>query len=85
MITFSHTIKDPLGIHARPAGMLVKKIAEHSSSVTVIKDGKKADGRKLFSLMGLAVKCGNVIEFEVDGDDEQDAAAALKEFAQTSL
>lgn len=85
MINFSYTIKDPLGIHARPAGMLVKKISEHVSSVTINKDGKKADGRKLFSLMGLAVKCGNVVEFEVEGEDEQAAAAALKEFVEATL
>ena len=58
MKEFKYTITDPEGIHARPAGELVKVCKEFACKITLTKDGKTADCKKIFGLMGLAVKKG---------------------------
>lgn len=80
MKEFTYTITDPVGIHARPAGMLAKKAAGFKSTVTVIKGEKKADTRRLMALMGLGIKCGETITIQAEGEDEQAAADEIKAF-----
>lgn len=77
-LTFS--ISDPLGIHARPAGLLTKAAKKFSSKITIEKDGKTADMTKLFALMGLGVKKGDTVKVTVEGDDEETAAAEIEKF-----
>lgn len=85
MQKFEYTINDELGIHARPAGLLVKAAGKFKCEVSMTKDGKKADVKKIFSLMGLGVKCGNTIEVVTDGEDEEAAMAEIKEMLETNL
>lgn len=85
MKKFSYTIKDENGIHARPAGILVKKAAEYSSDITVTFSGKSASAKKLFSLMGLGIKKGSSIEVTVSGEDEEKAAADIQAFFMEKL
>jgi len=85
MKTFTYTITDPEGIHARPAGLLVKEAKNFNSSITIKKDGKSADVKKIFALMGLACKQGNEITVEVSGEDEEAAAAAIGKFLKENL
>ena len=85
MENFEYTIKDSVGLHARPAGMLVKKAGEFSSSVTIQKGEKSADAKKIFALMGLSIKCGDTIKIEISGEDEKDAAVQLKNFFEENL
>ena len=85
MKEFTYTIKDALGIHVRPAGLLVKEIQKYESQVTIEKNGKKAGGRKLMALMGLGVKCGETITVTAEGPDEDAAAAAVEEFLKANL
>ena len=80
MKEFTYTITDPVGIHARPAGMLAKKAAGFKSTITVIKGEKKADTRRLMALMGLGIKCGETITVQAEGEDEQAAADEIKAF-----
>lgn len=80
MKEFTYTITDPVGIHARPAGMLAKKAAGFKSTVTVIKGEKKADTRRLMALMGLGIKCGETITVQAEGEDEEAAAEAIQAF-----
>lgn len=80
MKEFTYTITDPVGIHARPAGMLAKKAAGFKSTVTIIKGEKKADTRRLMALMGLGIKCGETITVQAEGEDEQVAADGIKAF-----
>jgi phosphotransferase system HPr (HPr) family protein len=82
---FSYTIKDPNGIHARPAGDLVKEMQQFASDVTVSKDDKSADCKKLFALMKLRVKCGDTITVKADGADAEAAAAAAKAFLEAKM
>ena len=85
MKTFEYTITDPVGIHARPAGMLVKEVKNYASNVTIVKCDRKADAKKLMVLMGLGVKCGETVTVEVEGADEDTAAAALETFFKENL
>lgn len=85
MKNFTYVIQDELGIHARPAGLLVKKVGEFQSKVTVKNGDKSADARRLFALMGLGVKRGNTIEVLVEGSDEEAAALALEDFFKSNL
>lgn len=86
MQTFQYTIKEALGIHARPAGLLVKAATVYQSSVEMkTPDGRTANLKKLFSVMSLGVRCGNLITVRVDGSDEIAAAAVLKKFFQDNL
>ncbi len=85
MKEFTYVITDTEGIHARPAGELVKKAKEFTSSISIFKEGKKADAKKLFGLMGLGVKQGMEITVQVEGDDEEAAAAAMETFLKVSL
>ena len=75
-----YTVKDACGIHARPAGLLVKTVKGFASTATLEKDGKSCDMRKLMALMGMGVKQGETITIKVEGDDEEAAAAAIQKF-----
>ena len=86
MMQFEHTVKDPLGIHARPAGLLSKAAKVYSDTViTVEKNGNAVKASQLMKLMGLGVKQGDVVTVTTDGASEDAALAAMKEFFQNNL
>ena len=79
------TVTDPLGIHARPAGILVKEAKKFSSKITVLKGDKSCDMRKLLALMGLAVKQNDEITVQVEGDDEAACAETIEKFLKENF
>ena len=85
MIEFSHTVKDPNGIHARPAGLLAKEALQYQSDITVKKGERYANMKGLFSTMSLAVKAGDTITVSVSGKDETEAADALREYLEKNI
>lgn len=86
MKEFTYTITDPIGIHARPAGLLAKQAKSLGSTVTVIKsDGRSAVATKLMTLMTLAIKQGETITVTVEGDNEETDAAAMEQFFKENL
>lgn len=85
MITFNYIITDKLGIHARPAGLLVKEAAQFSSHINITNGSKTADAKKLFAVMSLCVKCGDKISVCINGDDEEAAENALNTFFKENL
>lgn len=85
MKEFEYIIKDSLGIHARPAGLLVNLCKQFESKIDIEKNGKRIDASRLISLMGLGVKCGDIIKIYIDGPDENDAQEALKKFLNENL
>ena len=85
MKEFSYVLTDENGIHARPAGMLVKEAGKFQSTIKVTKGEKSADVKRLFALMGLAAKKGDKLDFKVEGDDEDNASQALREFLEQNL
>ena len=85
MKSFSYTVKDELGIHARPAGMLVKEVKNFQSKVTLEKDGKSVDASRLMAVMGMGVKKNQTVTVTVEGNDEDAACEALKAFFKANL
>lgn len=85
MREFSYTIKDEVGIHARPAGLLVKEASKFSSDITIMTKGKSADAKKLFSVMSLSAKTGDVVKVSIFGEDESVAEQNLQQFFQKNL
>ena len=75
MREFEWEIRDEYGIHARPAGLLVKEASKFQSEIQIIKEEKEADGKKLFGVMGLGVKCDDKIKVIITGSDEESADA----------
>lgn len=85
MKTFEYTIKDELGIHARPAGMLAKTAKALDSEITITKGEKTVGASKLMALMGLGVKCGDTITVTINGGDENTSENAMKQFLESNL
>ena len=84
MKEFTYKITDPVGIHARPAGMLAKKAAELDSSVTIIKDGKSVDTRRLMALMQLGIKQNDEITVRIEGGQEDKNAHEILNFLESN-
>ena len=85
MKTFEYTIKDELGIHARPAGLLVKEAKKYESECTITKDGKTKKLTQLMMLMSLGVKQGETVTVTAEGADEDTAIEGLKAFFEVNL
>ena len=86
MKQFVYTIKDPLGIHARPAGLLIKTAKAYAdTTITVSKNGNTVKASQLMKLMGLAIKQGNVITVAAEGPAEEAAIASMKKFFEKNL
>ena len=85
MKEFTYVITDPEGIHARPAGELVKVAKGFQCDIKLTKDGKSGDCKKIFGLMGLAVKNGNEVTVTSDGEDEEAAYEGVSKFMQENM
>ena len=85
MKEFKHVINDPIGLHARPAGMLVQACAGYASKVTLTAPTGTADAKRLMGIMRLAAKQGMELTFQVEGADEETAAAELQAFLAANL
>ena len=77
MKEFKYVVTDNEGIHARPAGELVKLVKGFESTISIEKEGKKVDCRKLLALMGLGVKKGHRLRFTAQGADAEQALKAI--------
>ncbi len=85
MKKFEYKIVEPMGIHARPAGMLVKTASVYESSITIEKNGKAANVKRIMALMSLGVRCDEIVTFRIEGADEENAMAELKAFCKEYL
>ncbi len=85
MKSFKYVILDQIGIHARPAGLIVKTASNFHSTCTIKSDGKSADLKKLMMLMSLGIKHGAEISVSVEGDDEEVAIEAIKKIVEDNL
>lgn len=85
MKKFEYVVKEEVGIHARPAGLLVKEAKKYQSKVVLTKEGKSAEATKLMAVMGLGVKCGETVEVSVEGADEDTAFEELKAFFEANI
>lgn len=98
MEILEYRINSENGIHARPAGMLVKCASGFKSNITVYrldqsmessglsyKNGKSANAKGLFPVMGLGVKCGDAIVIEIEGEDEEQASSQIKDVLENNF
>lgn len=85
MKSFDYTIKDEIGIHARPAGLLAKTAKALDSEVTITKGEKTVSCTKLMALMGLGIKCNDTVTITVEGGDEEKSLAEIKKFFEENL
>ena len=85
MKEISYTITDPEGLHARPAGMLVKQAGKYQSNIKIEKAGKTADAKRIFAIMGLGVKNADIIKITAEGEDEDTAITELEAFFKENL
>ena len=85
MRSFEYRITDEVGLHARPAGLLVKEAKKYASVIRVEKDGKTAEAGRLMALMGLGIKKGDLVTVSAEGSDEEAAAEGMEQFFRNNL
>lgn len=86
MKQFTYTITEPIGIHARPAGLLARAAKALDSVVTLEKAGAEpVMANRLMALMGLGVKCGDMVTVTVSGGDEAGNLRTLERFFEENL
>lgn len=77
MVSQKVTIKNPTGLHLRPAGLLCKEAMQYKSLITFTYRENTANAKSVLSVLGACVKCGDEIEIHCDGEDEEKALEAL--------
>ncbi len=82
MKEFKYVITDEVGIHARPAGLLAQEAKKFNSTITFVKGEKSAKATSLMKLMGMGIVKGDEVTVQIEGDDEDAAAAAIEEFVK---
>lgn len=85
MITQKVTVKNPTGLHLRPAGILCKEAMKYKSLITFTFKGGTANAKSVLSVLGACVKSGDEIELICEGIDEQEALAALVKAIESGL
>ena len=85
MKTIEYTITDELGIHARPAGLLVKEAAKFESKIMFASPKKEVDGKRIMGVMSMGAKKGDLLKVTIEGPDEDAAAQALEAFLKENL
>lgn len=85
MVSFTFTVKDETGLHARSAGLLVIEAAKCTGKVTIRKGEKSGDAKRIFNVLGLAIKYNEEVEIIVEGENEQEEAAALEAYIKENI
>jgi len=85
MKTFTYVITEEQGIHARPAGALVKEAKKYRSHITLKNGDKAADATRLLAIMGMGTQNGEEVLVEIDGADEAEACQEIKSFFEKNL
>ena len=85
MQEIKYVVTDPLGIHARPAGLIVKMAAGFKSNITLDNGVKKADAKRIMAVMSMGTKQGQELTVTVEGEDEETAATAIETFLKENV
>ena len=85
MIEIRHVIADEHGIHARPAGLLVKQCTGFECAIKIGTEEKMVDAKRIMGVMGLAARHGAEVIITFDGTDEKEAATAIEAFLKENL
>ncbi len=78
MVEFTYTVKDPKGIHARPAGVITAELEKFKSDAVVIVNEKIVDLHKVMPFIGSGIRQKDHLTIRVEGEDEKECAEALK-------
>ena len=85
MKSFTYTVTDELGLHARPASQLVKESKKYKSTITVSDGVKKTTAAQLMMLMSMGIKKGMTVTVSIEGEDEETAYVAIQQFFKDNL
>lgn len=85
MVTQKTTIKNPTGLHLRPAGLFCKTAVQFKSKVTFQFRGTTANAKSVLSVLGACIKRGDEIELVCDGEDENEALEAMIKIIEDGL
>lgn len=85
METFEYVIKDRIGLHARPAGLLVKQVKTMESRITIKAKGKSVNAGNVMAIMGLGIKEGEKVFIELEGSKEKEERQELEAFFLKNL
>ncbi|MDO4294245.1 MAG: HPr family phosphocarrier protein [Eubacteriales bacterium] len=85
MVRQKVTIKNPTGLHLRPAGILCKEAMQYKSLITFTFRDNTANAKSVLSVLGACVKCGDEIEVACEGPDEKEALASLVKAIESGL
>ena len=85
MLNYKVTVRNPSGLHLRPAGLLCGEAIKYKSSVTFQYDGGTANAKSVLSVLGACVKSGDEIELICDGEDEKEAMKAMVDAVEDGL
>ena len=85
MVSQKVIIKNPTGLHLRPAGILCKEAMQYKSLITFSFNETTANAKSVLSVLGACVKCGDEIELCCDGEDEEEALRALVTAVESGL
>ncbi|MEG1848145.1 MAG: HPr family phosphocarrier protein [Lachnospiraceae bacterium] len=85
MVSAKVVIKNPTGLHLRPAGILCKEAMQFKSLITFTFRESTANAKSVLSVLGACVKCGDEVNFICEGDDEQEALQSLVKAIENGL
>jgi phosphocarrier protein HPr len=85
MITKDLTIRNKMGLHARPAAQFVKRASKYKCDVWVEKDDEPVNGKSIMGLMMLAAGRGEIIKLTTEGADAQEAMNDLEELVNSGF
>lgn len=85
MVKQTVVIKNPTGLHLRPAGILCKEAMQYQSLITFHYRGNTANAKSVLSVLGACIKSGDEIEFVCEGEDEEEALAAMVHAVESGL
>lgn len=85
MVSKKVVIKNPTGLHLRPAGILCKEAMQFESLITFNFKDSTANAKSVLSVLGACVKSGDEIEFVCEGEDEEEALKTLVAAVESGL
>jgi phosphocarrier protein len=85
MIEKTVTIKNKMGLHARPAALLVQTASRFKSKIKILRGDQEVDGKSIMGLMTLAASAGSTLKIVADGADEADAISAIEGVIQNGF
>ena len=83
--SFEYVVKDPTGIHARPAGIIAGIARKYECKITISANGKEAPADKVTDLMSLGITGGTKLKVSADGTDAEQALTELYQYMRTAL